>query len=118
MASISCVPDLEEASLLLRTIQPRLDVVEDDLSAMMDDPKAVDDLIKTCHENCTCGHIDDLLREHVVTLTKAQRNLLNQKNTEKELNRCLSYIQNTFCQSELYKTLNGEKEDFSFEDSP
>lgn len=118
MAPISCVQDLEEASLLLRTIQPRLDVVEDDLSAMMDDPEAVDNLIKSCHENCTCGHVDDLLREHVVQLTKAQRSLLNQKKTEKELNRCLNYIQNTFCQSDLYKTLNSEKSDFSFEDSP
>lgn len=118
MAPLKCVPDIEEASLLLRTIQPRLDVVEDDLSAMMDDPKAVDALIKTCQENCTCGHVDDLLREHVVNLSNAQRSLLNQKKTEKELNRCLNYIQTTFCQSELYKTLNAEKVDFSFEDSP
>ena len=118
MAPIACVPNLEEAALLLRTIQPRLDIVEDDLSARMDDPEAVKGLISTCEENCTCGHIDDLLREHLVPLTKAQKISLNKKKTEKELNRCFNFVRETFCQGDLYKTLNSEKGDFSFEDSP
>jgi hypothetical protein len=115
MAYLLCVPDADEASLLLRTIRPRMEVVEDDLSAMMDSPKSVEELILTCDQNCTCGHIDELVREHLVSLTKEQRRILNHKKREKELNRCLNFVQSTFCQSELYKALDKEKEEFSFE---
>ena len=116
MAPLACVPDVDEASLLLRTIGPRMEVVQDDLEALLDDPKEVNDLIKTCDQNCTCGHIDELLREHLVSLTKEQRKLLTQKRSDKEVNRCLNYVQSTFCQSDLYKTLDAEKEDFSYEE--
>lgn len=116
MAPLACVPDTEEASLLLRTIRPRMEVVQDDLEAMLDNPKEIDELIKTCKENCTCHYIDELLREHQVTLNKTQKKLMNAVKTEKEQGRCLSFIQETFCQSELYKTLDAEKADFSFEE--
>lgn len=116
MAPIECVPDTEEASLLLRTIGPRMEVVEDDMEALLDDPVEVDNLIKTCDQNCTCGHVDELLREHQVTLSRKQRKILNAKKDEKELARCLNYVQSTFCKSELYMSLNKEKSDFSFED--
>jgi hypothetical protein len=86
------------------------------LEAMLDDPKEVSALINTCDQNCTCGYVDELLREHLVSLTKSQKAVLNRKKSEKELNRCLNFIQTTFCESELYKTLDKEKEDFSFED--
>lgn len=116
MAPLACVPDTEEASLLLRTIRPRMEVVQDDLEAMLDNPKEIDDLIKNCKENCTCHYVDELLREHQVTLTKHQKKLMNAVKTEKEQGRCLSFIQETFCQSELFKTLDAEKSDFSFEE--
>lgn len=116
MAPLECVPDVDEASLLLRTIRPRMEVVQDDMEAMMDDPKDVDNLIKTCDQNCTCGYVDELMREHLVNLSKSQRKMLNTKKSEKELNRCLNYVQSTFCQSELFKTLDAEKGDFSFEE--
>lgn len=115
MSPISCVPSADEAELLLRTIRPRMEVAQGDLEAMMDNPEAVNNLIKTCDQNCTCGYVDELIREHLVNLTKAQRKLLNSKNTDKELVRCMNYVQNTFCQSELYKTLNKEKSEFTFE---
>lgn len=116
MAPLLCVPDADEASLLLRTIRPRMEVVEDDLEALLDDPKEVDELISKCDQNCTCGYIDDLLREHLVNLTKNQKKTLATKRNDKELNRCLSYMQTTFCQGDLYLELNKEKADFSFEE--
>lgn len=115
MSPIACVPNSDEAELLLRTIRPRMEVVQDDLEAMMDRPKDVANLIKTCNQNCTCGYVDELVREHLVNLTKSQRKELNRKNSDKELVRCLNYVQNTFCGSELYKTLNQEKAEFTFE---
>ncbi len=116
MAPLECVPTVDEASLLLRTIHPRMDIVQDDMEAMLDDPKEVAEMIKTCEQNCTCGYVDELLREHLVNLTKAQRKTLNAKRNEKALNKCLNFVQSTFCQGELYKTLNAEKADFSFEE--
>ncbi len=116
MAPLECVPDVDEAALLLRTIRPRMDIVQDDMEALLDDPREVNDLIKTCDQNCTCGYVDELLREHLVNLSKPQRILLNKKKSDKEINRCLNFVQATFCQSDLFKTLNQEKEDFSFEE--
>lgn len=116
MAPLPCVPDTDEASLLLRTIRPRMEVVEDDLEALLDDQAEVNKLIGGCDQNCTCGYVDELLREHLVTLTAEQRKRLNTKKTDKELNRCMNFAQSTFCQSELYKELNKEKADFSFEE--
>lgn len=116
MAPLACVPDTEEASLLLRTIRPRMEVVQDDMEAMLDNQKSIDELIKGCKESCTCHYVDELLREHQVVLNKNQKKLMNAVKTEKEQGRCLSFIQETFCQSELYKTLDGEKSDFSFEE--
>lgn len=118
MAPLACVPDTDEAGLLLRTIRPRMEVVEDDMEAMLDQPQEVDNLIKTCDQSCTCGYVDELLREHLVVLNKAQRKTLAAKKTDKELARCLNYVQTTFCQGELFKTLDKEKVDFSFEEAP
>ena len=118
MAPLECVPDKEEAGLLIRTIRPRMEVVYDDTEAVLDNPKEVDKLINTCEQHCTCGFVDYLIREHLVNLTRSQRKKLSSKKTDKELNRCMNYAQSTFCQSELLKTLNKEKSDFSFEDLP
>jgi hypothetical protein len=116
MAPLSCVPDTDEASLLLRTIRPRMEVVQDDMEAALDDAKEVEQMVLGCEKSCICGNVDDLLREHLVVLSKKLRNTLNAKKTDKELNRCLNYVQSTFCQSELYQQLNIEKGDFSFEE--
>jgi hypothetical protein len=116
MGALECVPDNEEASLLLRTIRPRMEMTEDDLEALLDQEAEVKKLVATCDQDCTCSYIDDLLREHLVVLNKAQRKDLTQKRSEKEVNRCMAFVQSTFCQSELYKTLNTEKADFSFEE--
>lgn len=116
MGPLECVPDNDEASLLLRTIRPRMEMVEDDIEAVLDQGPEVQKLIDGCEQSCTCVYIDDLLREHLVTLTKVQRKNLTMKRSEKEINRCMAFVQSTFCQSELYKALNAEKSDFSFEE--
>lgn len=116
MGPLDCVPDNDEASLLLRTIRPRMEMIEDDIEAVLDQENEVRNLIASCDQNCTCVYVDDLLREHLVTLSKAQRKTLTDKRSEKEINRCMSFVQNTFCQSELFKALNAEKADFSFEE--
>lgn len=116
MAHLDCVPDHDEASLLLRTIRPRMEMIEDDIEAGLDQESEVQKLITTCDQDCTCVYVDDLLREHLVTLSKSQRKTLTAKKSEKEINRCMSYVQSTFCQSELYRSLNAEKSDFSFEE--
>jgi hypothetical protein len=116
MSYLACVPDAEEASLLLRTIRPRMEVVEDDLGAMLDSKEDVIKLVKECHQNCTCAYLDDLLREHLVVLDKSEAEMMKKKKTKKEINRCLTYAQETFCQSDLYKSLEIEKVDFTFDE--
>ncbi len=116
MGPLDCVPDNDEASLLLRTIRPRMEMVEDDMEALLDQEKEIQKLIDSCDQSCTCVYVDDLLREHLVTLSKDQRKTMTLKRNEKEVNRCMAYVQNTFCQSELYRALNAEKADFSFEE--
>lgn len=116
MAPLKCVPETDEASLLLRTIRPRMEAVEDDLEASLDNSDEIKELIRTCDQNCTCNYLESLFREHQVSLDPEQVKLLNSKNTEKELNRCMNFAQSTFCQSDLYHELNKEKVDFSFEE--
>ncbi len=116
MGPLECVPDHDESSLLLRTIRPRMEMVEDDMEALLDNASEVQKLIHGCDQSCTCVYVDDLIREHLVTLTKPQRKLLSEKRSEKEVNRCMAFVQNTFCQGELYRALNNEKADFSFEE--
>ncbi|HXH29425.1 MAG TPA: hypothetical protein VNJ01_01310 [Bacteriovoracaceae bacterium] len=115
MSPLPCVPTLDEASLLLTTIRPRMEVVQADMESMLESPKDIDQSIKTCDQSCICGYVDDLMRENLVVLTKAQRELLNKKKSDKALSSCLSYVQSTFCQSELYKELDKEKKAFSLE---
>lgn len=116
MAPLKCVPDLDEAALLLRTLNPRLEIVQDDLEAMLDNQDEVKSLIETCDQNCTCSFIDDLLREHLVVLDKDVRVKLDKKKQQKDLASCLNYSRTTFCSSEIYQELNREKADFSFEE--
>lgn len=115
MPPLECVPDKNEAELILRTIRPRMEQVYDDTEAMLDRSEDVEKLISTCEQDCTCGLVDDLIREHQVQLSKLQQKKLSQKVNEKEINRCLGFTQSTFCQSELFRTLDKEKVDFSFE---
>lgn len=116
MAPVECVPDTSEAALLLRTIRPRAEVVIDDTEAMLDNPKEIQELINTCDQNCTCYYVDELFREHEITLTKSQKNVFNKKKSASEINRCFNYIKSTFCQSDLFRVLDSEKADFRFDD--
>jgi len=116
MAPIKCVHNLDEASLLLRTINPRMEVVLDDLEAILDIESELKTLIETCDQNCTCSFVDDLIREHLVILSKDLRLTLDKKKKQKDLSSCLNYVKETFCGSELYQELDAEKADFSFDE--
>lgn len=118
MAPIKCVPDIDEAALLLRTINPRMEIVLDDMEAMLDTETEIKNLIATCDQNCTCSFLDELLREHLVNLNKNLRTELDKKNKQKDLNSCLNYVKETFCRSELYLELNKEKSEFSYDEVP
>lgn len=118
MATIECIPDLEEAALLLRTINPRMEIVQDDLEAMLDDETQIKTLIDYCQQDCTCSFIDELFRENLVTLSKGQRANLDRLKKQKDQNACLNYAKETFCESELNKELTKEKADFSYDESP
>jgi hypothetical protein len=117
MAPLSCVPDVDEASLLLRTIHPRMEMIQDDIEAALDNDEEVKKMVETCEQSCTCAYLDDLLREHLVALSKDIKKTLELKKKQKDLNACLNYVKETFCNSELYQSLNTEKADFSFEDT-
>jgi hypothetical protein len=116
MPPLTCVPDTEEASLLLRTIRPRMEVVEDDIEAILDQKDHLDKLIGQCRENCTCFFLEGVLREHQVNISSSQKKILYAKKPDNEQSKCLNFIKDTFCQSELYKILDSEKSDFSFEE--
>lgn len=118
MASIECIKDSDEAELLIRTLTPRLEIIQDDIEAQLDEPQEIEKLIKKCQNDCTCGYLDEVFKEHQVELSKSQKKTMKDKASEKEMSRCLNYAQTTFCQSELYKSLNEEKKDFSFEENP
>lgn len=116
MAPLKCVPDTDEAALLLRTINPRMEVVQDDLEAELDNDQELNKLINTCDQSCTCGYIDELLREHLVNLDAKMRGELEKKKKIKDQSSCLNYVRETFCDSELFKELDKEKADFSYEE--
>lgn len=115
MAPLECVKNLDEAALLIRTLNPRMEVVQDDLEAMLDDSVQLKELINECDQNCTCSFVDDLVREHLVVLSKELRDSLNTKKKQKDLNACLNYVRETFCKSEIYLELSKEKVDFTFD---
>lgn len=111
---LSCVPDAQAAELLLRTIRPRLEVVMDDIEALLDQDSEIDALIRNCQSDCMCEFIDEVFREHQLALTKGQAQTL-QKGIKGNEKVCLSQRAETFCESTLFKELNKEKGDFSFE---
>ena len=115
MAPLKCIKGKDEAALFIRTLNPRMEVIQDDLEAMLDSKEQVTELINECDKNCTCSFIDDLLREHLVVLSKEMRKSLGAKNKQKDLNACLNYMRETFCESELFLELDKEKVDFTFD---
>lgn len=114
---IRCVPSAEEASLLLRTLRPRMEVVEDDLQAHLDHPSTIQQLLVSCQQQCTCQYVDELIRENNIVLSKKERGQLNTRISDKENKRCSTAFMQTFCQGELFQTLDNEKAEFTYDDS-
>jgi hypothetical protein len=117
IAPIDCVASGDEASLLLRTLRPRMEGVEDDLQASLDDQSAVKKLVGNCQLDCTCHYVAEIIRENNVNLEKQQASALKNKTTPKELNRCLEPLKANFCSGKLYQVLDQEKSDFTYDDS-
>ena len=113
---IDCVPTIDEASLLLRTLSPRMELVQDDFEALLDDESKVAGLIQECELNCTCGFIEDLFREHMVPLDKKLKRILDDKIRKDKNQACMTQVKAKFCLSDLYRTINLEKEDFTYQE--
>lgn len=114
MAPLSCVPDSSSAELLIRTLRPRLEVVIDDIEAILDQENEVISLVNNCQTDCTCEFVDEIFREHQVTLSKAHT-LILQKGVVANEGVCLKARAKIFCEGPLFKELDKEKSDFSFE---
>lgn len=111
---LSCVVDSDSAELLLRTLRPRLEVVIDDIESTLDQSTEVASLINNCKNDCTCEFIDEIFREHQIVLSSSQRSIVT-KGIRANENVCLKQREEQFCQSALFKELDKEKSDFSFE---
>jgi hypothetical protein len=118
MPPLACIEDVSEAELFLRTLTPRMEMVEDEIMATFDEPKRVEEILKTCEKECTCSFIMDLLKENEVSLSKKIKNDLSPVKLEKQLNKCLSFYSTSFCQSEIYQQLEIEKDEFNYESNP
>lgn len=114
MPPLSCVSDTDSAELLLRTLRPRLEVVVDDIEVVLDQDHEVSSLINNCQNDCTCEFIDEIFREHQLTLSKRQVKTLS-KGIKANEGTCLKARAENFCNSVLFEELDKEKEDFSFE---
>lgn len=111
---LSCVLDEQAAELLLRTIRPRLEVVIDDIEAVLDRTSEVKSLVNNCENDCTCEFIDEIFREHQIPQTKVQIAAIKKGIAANE-KVCLQQRRKQFCESALFKELDKEKSDFSFE---
>lgn len=114
MKPLACVPDQDEAELLLRTIRPRMEVVIDDIEAVFDQDQEINSLVNNCQTDCTCEFLDDLFREHQISLSKVQSKVLN-TGIASNKKTCIAQRAKSFCESALKKELDKEKSDFSFE---
>ena len=119
MPPLKCVEDRAEAELFLRVMRPRLDEVDLYLSKELDTNKGREAQKEGCFENCTCEYLYVLIKENKVPLTAAEKKDWDQtyhsfkKDREKQ---CLSYIQQSFCDSALMNDLENEKDDFMVEE--
>lgn len=110
---LTCVPDADSSELLIRTLRPRLEVVIDDIEAVLDQDHEINSLVNNCQSDCTCEFLDEIFREHQLTLNKAQIKVLKKGISANE-KVCLPQRASTFCDGPLFKELDKEKEDFRF----
>lgn len=115
MPASTCVADRAEAELFLRVIRPRMDEVDLYLTKELDSPVGRKKLFSECLDNCTCGYLNNMLKDNKTPLgveeKKEWRKTIKEFKTHRE-SLCLGYIQQSFCQSALMNDLENEKEDF------
>lgn len=115
MPPLSCVPTQKEAEVLLRVIRPRLDEVDIYLLAKLDSAPGREVLFNECMVNCTCLYLKQLIKENRTKLYTEEKKRLSTIVKDYKLSRqaqCLSYIQQSFCETPLIQELENEKQDF------
>lgn len=115
MPPLSCVPDQKEAEILLRVIRPRLDEVDIYLLEKLDSPQDREVLFNECMVNCTCLYLKQLIKENRTKLYAEEKKRLSTIVNDYKISRqaqCLSYIQQSFCETPLVQELESEKQDF------
>jgi hypothetical protein len=113
---LSCVADKEEAELFLRTLASRFDIVSDDYQSRLDDQDEIKNLINNCESNCTCDFLEELLKENEIDLTPAQSAQFKKIKFKKVTEACTAQIEESFCQSRLFRELEKEKDLFKYDE--
>ena len=113
---LSCVEDKEEAELFLRTLASRFDNVSDDYQSKLDDQDEIKNLINNCESNCTCDFLEELLKENEIDLTPAQSAQFKKIKLKKVTEVCSAQIEELFCQSQLFRELDKEKDLFKYDE--
>ncbi len=113
---LSCIEDKEEAELLLRALASRFDSVTDVYQSRLDHQDEIQDLINNCESNCTCDYVEELFKENEIELSTPQSAQFNQIKAKMVSKNCTDQIQKIFCQSQLFRELDKEKDHFKYEE--
>jgi hypothetical protein len=113
---LGCIEDKEEAELFLRTLASRFDIVSDDYQSRLDDQDEIKKLINNCESNCTCDFLEELLKENEIDLTPAQSAQFKKIKFKKMTEACTAQIEESFCQSQLFRELEKEKDLFKYDE--
>ena len=110
-----CIEDTEDSELLLKTLQSRFEEVTDSYQAKLDNDSEIENLIKNCEVDCSCHFLQDLFKENEIQLNKKLSSELKKQLNGDKFKTCTEKHRREFCQSELFKKLDQEKESFKFD---
>lgn len=113
---LRCIEDKEEAELFLRALASRFDTVSDDYQSKLDNQDEIKNLINNCESNCTCDFLEELLKENEIDLTPAQSAQFKKIKIKKVTETCTAQIEELFCQSQLFRELDKEKDLFKYDE--
>jgi len=113
---LECIDDVEDASLLQRTLNPLLETAQDEFEASLDDDSSLNRLVTNCDVDCTCSYLNDLIKEHQVILQKETSKALLKKMKSKNMFECTKKFSENFCKSKLFEKLDQEKNQFTYEE--
>jgi hypothetical protein len=113
---LECIADIDDASLLQRTLSPLLETAQDEFEASLDNDSTLNQLVTNCELECTCLYLNDLIKEHQVILQKETNKILLKKLKSKKTLECTKEFSENFCKSKLFEKLNQEKNQFTYEE--